>query len=136
LQVILSDSLCSRLLAWYSFQVNKGSVDEVTYYASCIEVLKEERCFRFESIVVGVLCRVSPPLLADFSVLTPFLGTWWTWLFDDSISRHKHQLAGVCWFLSGTTGEVEQICRGIFQCPRSTTFDVQVSQGLSQEVCR
>jgi hypothetical protein len=53
LQTILSEEICSKLLAWYSFQVSKGTADEITYYANCVDVLREDKCFRFESVVVS-----------------------------------------------------------------------------------
>lgn len=70
--------MCSKLLAWYSFQSSKS--DESTYYASCVDVLREDRCFRFESALgttenqPGYFTTqyldtgINPPAFIDFSV--------------------------------------------------------------------
>jgi len=47
LQSIFHEEVCSKLLAWYSSKSSK--MEESVYYASCVDILRDERCFRFES---------------------------------------------------------------------------------------
>eukprot|EP01114_Cavostelium_apophysatum_P019570 TRINITY_DN6344_c0_g1_i6.p2 TRINITY_DN6344_c0_g1~~TRINITY_DN6344_c0_g1_i6.p2 ORF type:complete len:658 (+),score=243.67 TRINITY_DN6344_c0_g1_i6:2183-4156(+) len=48
LQTLLSEENCSKLLALYSHTISKPPINESLYYARCIEILDDERCFRFE----------------------------------------------------------------------------------------
>lgn len=48
LQTLLSEELCSKLLALYSFG-NGRIINKSVYYSDCVELLAEgERCYQFE----------------------------------------------------------------------------------------
>jgi len=49
LQSLLSEEICSKLLALYSFECSRPSGrKEAIYHSNCVELLENERCFRFE----------------------------------------------------------------------------------------
>jgi len=78
LQSLLSEEVCTKLLALYSFETAKPTgPKESLYHSNCVELLQEERCFKFEfelapargAFLIQLLDSVNnPPQFVDFSV--------------------------------------------------------------------
>ncbi len=59
LQALLSEEKCSKLLALHSYECTRGGSEEL-YHSNIVDLLAEERCFRFEFNQVSVLCELDP----------------------------------------------------------------------------